>query len=89
MQAQRDNLRKQIDDQELMLRKQTGSIDVSPTTIRQLLFSLQTQQETVQIDLAAKQGAAMRWPSKSPNPPPEIEEKAKDDPCRGRNWRRS
>jgi hypothetical protein len=80
LEAQQARLRDEISQEEASLRKSTGSIDVSPTTIRQLLFSLQTQRETVQIDLAAKQARRDALAEQIAKSSAEMEQKVKEDP---------
>src|SRR4029078_8838978 len=59
---------------------QTGAVDVSPSTIRSLLASLQHQREAVQIDLAAKQARRDALADQIAKFSDEIRAKVKDDP---------
>jgi hypothetical protein len=56
--AQRQTTTGALHDLESKLRNRSDSVDVSPETIHQLLSSLQTQRESLSLDLVAKQARA-------------------------------
>ena len=65
---------------EAKLRKQSDSIDVSPATIHQLLSSLQTQRESLSLDLVAKQARAEALTEQIAKFSDQLAKKVEDDP---------
>ena len=53
LRLRRDQLSAELRDIQSSLRKRADAVDVSPATIRQLLASLQTQRESLSLDLVA------------------------------------
>ena len=80
LRVRQDQLNAELHELEAGLRKQTDSVDVSAVTVHQLLSSLQTQRESLSLDLVAKQARPMRWPSRSPKLSKQLEQKVGDDP---------
>jgi DNA repair exonuclease SbcCD ATPase subunit len=68
-----------LENSRAKIREQSGAIDVSPATIRQLLSSLQNQYESVQIDLTAKAARRDALAEQIAKYSKEMEEKIKDD----------
>jgi chromosome segregation ATPase len=79
-QRRREESRQRMEGAQQELANQTGAVDVSPATIRQLLSSLQTQRETVQIDLAAKQARRDALAEQISKFSEQIRAKVRDDP---------
>jgi hypothetical protein len=80
LQRKREELVNEAEKQQTVLRDRTGSVDVSPATVRQLLFSLQTQHESAEIDLAAKQARRDALAEQIAKFSDELKAKVKDDP---------
>lgn len=80
LRARRDRLASELHDVQSSLRKEADAVDVSPATIRQLLASLQTQRESLSLDLVAKQARAEALTEQVAKFSEQLAKKVDDDP---------
>ena len=76
----KNSLLTELHDLESTLRKQSDSVDVSPATIHQLLSSLQTQRESLSLDLVAKQARAEALTDQIAKYSDQLAKKVEQDP---------
>jgi chromosome segregation ATPase len=80
LRLRRDRLAAELRDIQSSLRKQADAVDVSPATIRQLLASLQTQRESLSLDLVANQARADALTEQIAKFSEQLAKKVDDDP---------
>ena len=80
LRARRDAVDSDLRNMEVQLRKRTDSVDVSPATVRELLSSLQTQRESLSLDLVAKQARSEALTDQIARFSEQLAKKVDDDP---------